>query len=79
MAAVYKVVTVPVAKGEGFLKQRHIAWASSDAAAKKARRELADKHGLGPLKDVAIETIDVPTSKAGIIEWLNKNFNVAGA
>lgn len=71
MATVYKVSTdVQVAEGNVF----GVAWASSEGAARKARRELAEKHGLKPLKEVEYEAVDVPTSKAGIIDWLNENF-----
>jgi len=67
MATVYKVKTIEVED------QVHVACASSEGAARKAKKELAEKHGLRPLKDVSYDTVDVPTSKAGIIKWLNEN------
>lgn len=70
MAGVYKVTTVPV---EGKV---HVKWASSEGAARKAKKELAEEYGLRPLKDVSYENVDVPTSKSGIIDWLNSNHNV---
>lgn len=73
MAGVYKVTTVPV---EGKV---HVKWASSEGAARKAKKELADEHGLRPLKDVSYENVDVPTSKGGIIDWLNEHHTVEAA
>lgn len=72
MTTVYKVKTDPVENDDG-VSEVHVAWASSDGAAKKARRDLAEKHNLKPLKEVDYEAVDIPTSKAGIIEWLNEN------
>lgn len=68
MAGVYKVKTVAVDS------KVHVKWASSEGAARKAKKELADEHGLRPLKDVSYEQVDVPTSKGGIIDWLNENY-----
>jgi hypothetical protein len=68
MATVYKVTTIEI---EG---EKKVAWASSEGAAKKMRRELAEEYDLKPLKDVSYEAVEVPTSKAGIIEWLNENY-----
>ena len=70
MAGVYKVTTAPV---DGKV---HVKWASSEGAARKAKKELADEHGLRPLKDVSYDNVDVPTSKGGIIDWLNENHAV---
>jgi len=68
-------VTTKVHITEGSDQVFGVAWASSEGAARKAKKELAEKYGLKPLKDVEYETVDVPTSKAGIIDWLNENFN----
>lgn len=73
MATIYKVKTDPV---ENVV---HVCWESSEGAAKKARRELAEAHGLKPLKEVDYELVDFPTSKAGLIEWLNENHVVEQA
>ena len=75
MAGIYKVKTWPVANKAG-IEEVHVAWASSEGAAKKARRELAEKHGLKPLKEVDYASVDIPTSKAGIIQWLNENHTI---
>jgi hypothetical protein len=68
MATIYKATTVAI-NGT-----THVAWASSEGAAKKAKRELAAKHNLKPLKEVFHEPVEIPTSKAGLIEWLNENY-----
>lgn len=70
MATIYKSKTIAV---DGKV---HVRWSSAEGAAKKAKRELAEEHGLKPLKDVSHEAVDIPTSKAGIIEWLNDNHAV---
>lgn len=70
VAGIYKVKTVEV---DGKI---HVKWASSEGAARKAKKELAEEHGLRPLKDVSYDQVDVPTSKAGIIEWLNEHHAV---
>lgn len=78
MSTIYKVKTDPVANDAG-IEEVHVAWASSEGGAKKARRELAEQHGLKPLKEVDYEAVDIPTSKAGIIEWLNENHAIEPA
>jgi len=70
MATVYKVTTIAV---DGKVA---VGWASSEGAARKMKKELTEKHGLRPLKDVDYEQVDVPTSKGGIIDWLNENHTV---
>lgn len=82
MATVYKVMTgkipMEVVTGTGKNKMREtvetrvVRWASAEGAAKKARRELMETYGV-KMADVSIEQVDVPTSKAGIIEWLSVN------
>ena len=72
MATIYKVKTVPCDSEDG-QNVVHVVWAPSEGAAKKARRELAEKYGLKPLKDVNYEVVSMPTSKVGAIEWLNEN------
>lgn len=73
MATVYKVKTIAV---DGKV---HVKWASAEGAARKAKKELAEEHGLRPLKDVSYDQVDVPTSKGGIIDWLNENHVVEAA
>ena len=65
MATVYRVT------GNYAGALNRVAFAPSQGAASKLRRELAEQHGLRPLKDLDIEPIDIPTTKAGVIEWLN--------
>lgn len=72
MATLYKVKTNRPVDVDGKAKTP-VVWAASEGAARKARKELAEKHGLKPLKDVDYEQVEVPTSKAGILEWLNAN------
>ena len=67
MATIYKAKTIPV---DGVV---HVKWASAEGAAKKAKRELAEEHKLRPLKDVSHEAMDIPTSKGGLIDWLNEH------
>jgi hypothetical protein len=76
MATIYKVKTVPRVKFGETADETRVAvrWAGSEGAARKAKKALAEEHGLRPLKDVTYEAVDVPTSKAGLIEWLNENF-----
>jgi hypothetical protein len=69
MASVYKVASAAV---NGIVSVR---WASSEGAAKKARRELMEELDVS-LGEVKIESLDVPTSKGGIIGWLNENYRI---
>lgn len=46
------------------------SWHPSKAAAMAARRELAEKPA-----SCEIESVDIPTDKAGLIGWLNDHFN----
>ena len=71
MASAYKVSTIAV---DGVI---YTQYASSEGAAKKLRRELAEAYNLRPLKDVEYEQVDLPTSKAGIIDYLNENHSSA--
>lgn len=51
-----------------------VAWAGTQADSKKAKREMAEAHGLGPLsKFVTIEDVEVPTDKQGLLSFLNDN------
>ncbi len=72
MASVYKASTknrVGSDEGGGFIA---VKWASSEGAARKAKKELCEEHGL-KATGADYEQVDVPTSKAGIIDWLNEN------
>ena len=65
---IYKVSTIVLATGIAA-----VGWAPAEGKAKKMRRELAEAHGLRPLKDVEITAVDVPSGKAGLLQWLNEN------
>lgn len=67
---IYKVVTIALPTGSPAT-----AWAGAEGKAKKLRRELAEVHDLRPLKDVEITTVDVPSGKAGLLQWLNEEAN----
>jgi hypothetical protein len=69
MSVVYKVTAGPTGESQTV----HVRWGSSDAAAKKFRRELMEELDI-KLNEVTIETVDIPTSKGGILDWLNKNY-----
>jgi hypothetical protein len=69
MAVVYKVTAGPTGESPTI----HVRWGSSDAAAKKFRRELMEELDI-KLNEVTMETVDIPTSKGGIIDWLNANY-----
>lgn len=65
---IYKVSTIKLKSGI-----TAVAWAPAEGKAKKLRRELAEAHGLRPLKDVEIVAVDVLGGKAGLLQWLNEN------
>lgn len=48
-----------------------VQWAGTQAEAKKIERELMD----GDAYDIDCETIDVPTDKPGLLEWLNQHMS----
>ncbi len=48
----------------------HTAWASSESNGKKARMQMCAECGL-QRKDVEVEPMEITTSKAGVIEFLN--------
>lgn len=70
MATVYKIQTKENCPPGSDTKPTK--WASSEGAARKAKKELCEEHGL-KANGADYEAIDVPTSKAGIIDWLNEN------
>lgn len=81
MATVYKVTTgvisVKVGKPKKGVEQetverKVVRWASAAGAATKARMELMAEHSL-KRDSIEIAQVDVPTSKGGIIDWLNEN------
>jgi|CXWK01.1.fsa_nt_gi ribosomal protein L20A (L18A) len=45
-------------------------WVGSQDEATKQRMAFTSEHGV-KRKDISVENIDVPTSKAELIEWLN--------
>ena len=46
-------------------------WAGSQDEATKQRMTFMSEHGI-KRKDIHIEPVDVPTTKAELIEWLNE-------
>lgn len=69
MASVQKITTVAAVGSTG---RKAVAWASSAAGAREKKKEMCAKHGLKQ-NGATFEAVEVPTSKAGIIEWLNEN------
>ena len=49
----------------------HVAWASSNTTARKARIEMCAQHNL-KRTEVEVEPVEVEKGKAGLIEFLNK-------
>ena len=47
-----------------------VSWQASKTEAAIARKRLAIEHGWA---DVTTQTINVPTSKGPLVEWLNAN------
>lgn len=45
-------------------------WAGSQDEATKQRMAFMNAHGI-KRKSISIESVDVPTTKAELIEWLN--------
>lgn len=52
---------------------RVLGWARSKAEAAKKRAELLRDYGEPGGVD-AIEAVDIPTDKTGLIRWLSANF-----
>lgn len=70
MATVYRIRTKEnLPQGSD---HRPTRWAASEGAARKEKKALCEKHELKQT-GADYEALDVPTSKAGIIEWLNDN------
>lgn len=70
MATIYMAqVKEPLAHLEGARPKK---WASSEGAARKAKKELCEEHGL-KATGADYEALEIPTSKAGLIDWLNEN------
>ena len=49
---------------------RHLSWHPSRAAAMAARKKLPPD-----LSGFTVEPVDIPTHKAGLIAWLNRNLD----
>lgn len=47
-------------------------WAGSMAEARAAKKEIIAEHGVKQ-SAVSMDETDVPTNKAGLLEWLNEN------
>lgn len=48
-------------------------WSSTKAEAIRARRIMKEE---GYDTDIAIEQVDIPTDKRGLVNWLNDNFTL---
>lgn len=58
----------------------HTKWAGTQGDASSTRKELCSEHGLGPRSsEVTIEQVEVPTDKAGLLEFLNEQEDAAYA
>lgn len=69
-----RLYKVEVEKDAASEDQPRVAWAGTQADAKAAKRELAEAHGMGPLsKSVSYAEVDVPTDKAGLLQFLRDN------
>lgn len=55
---------------DGATKQ-HNAWAGTQADAKRTHKELCDKYERFNVDKPV--TVEVPTAKAALINWLNEN------
>lgn len=73
MATVYKVKTVAV---DGTV---HVRWTTSESAARKTKRALAEAYGLKPIKEVSYETVVLPSGKIALVDWLNEHHRVEPA
>lgn len=51
-------------------------WAGSEADARKTRVEMFENHGTSKVlrKEITIDAVEIPTKKADLLAWLNKNF-----
>lgn len=51
-----------------------IRWAGTQQGAGEERAALAEEHGLKvrSKQDFVVEQVEVPTDKAGLLEWLNE-------
>ena len=72
MATVYRTIA-SIRNPEIGAPTKSIKWFSSEAQAKASRKETAAELNLRSYKDVEVEQLDMPTSKAGILGWLNAN------
>lgn len=71
--SIYRVATPevpPVGSVQGLPGVIHVRFAPSEGAAKKFRRELAEKNAL-KLDEVKYEPIDMKGGKAGFIAYMN--------
>ena len=68
--AIYRIATPATIKTEAADRKIHVAWASSEGAAKKERRRLAGAHAFA-LNDVVYKEVDTGKGKAGLIAYLN--------
>lgn len=74
MRAYEVLVTTVVASGE---TMTHLNYAGSMADAVKARQAFVDDLQVRK-KDVALEEIDIPLSKADLLAWINEKVTLAG-
>jgi hypothetical protein len=68
--AIYRIATPPTIKTENADRKIHVAWASSEGAAKKERRRLSEAYAF-KLNDVTYKEVDTGKGKAGLIVYLN--------
>ena len=45
-------------------------WATSERNAR-----ILFRNDYGGMKPLSVEALEIPTTKAGLVEWLNRNFN----
>jgi len=69
---IYRIVTPATLKTEENPSKIHVAWASSEGAAKKERRRLSEAHAF-PLQEVKYAEVDTGKGKAGLLDYLNKH------
>ena len=67
------LVKADVPAGDATSAFRRYAGSQSEAA--DIKRDLFEKHKANGLKrnTIVVDTVDIPTNKADLIPWLNKN------
>jgi hypothetical protein len=72
-------VTATVPAKDDATEKNLLQYASSQGDAAGKKRDMLEKYRDAGLKRsaITIEEVDVPTSKAGLIDWLNEQFGEA--